>query len=246
MKKLTILLIGIFCIPSFLMAQDSTMSDYTMVELTYMKAKVGMEQDFQNAVHKHNEKYHPEGPYQSELWAIATGAEAGWYVWVMGPVTFTELDGSPGKGSHADDWRNNVSEYVSDYGRTEYWKMKPDFSTADAEPDHMFSSWLLEIEPGMYHDFKEFMDKVHVIHLKHPEDEIKVWSNVFGGSDGRDVALNFTLESWADFDQDDWGMKDEYNEEYGEGSWTRALEDWRSFVNSMDRSVWKLVPPKEK
>lgn len=245
MKKLVILLGVLFSIPSFLIAQDSTKSDYIMTEISYMKVKVGMEVDFEKAVHKHNEKFHPEGPYQSSLWSIDAGSESGWYVWAMGPVTFTELDDSPGKGDHADHWQGNVSEYISEYGRTEYWRMQPKYSTANADQENMFVSWVFDIEPGGEYYVDEFMLKIQALYANHPEDEMKTWMNVFSGNEGRDMAMNWSKDSWADLDMDGWNIKEEFDEEHGEGSWERALVEWRQVASRTGQSVWSLVKPSE-
>jgi hypothetical protein len=245
MKKLVILLGVLFCIPTILSAQDAEENDYIMVELNYMKVKNGMDDSFQAAVHKHNAKYHPEGPYNSSLYYIAAGAQSGWYVWTMGPVTFTELDGAPGKGAHRDDWRDNVGKYVSEYGQIEYWKMKPKYSTPNADPDKMFVSWVFDIKAGGQYVVDDFMTKIQALYAKHPEDEMKTWVNVFSSDDGRDMAMNWSKDSWADLDNDGWNIGAEFDAEHGVGSWERALIAWREVATRTGQSVWMLVKSSE-
>ena len=104
------------CLPFLLAAQDDA-KKYRAVELSYMKAKIGMEAKFEAAVKAHNAKYHKEGAYESELYAIATGNETGWYVWIMGPCTFSDLDNRPNDDAHTNDWDKNVSPKVAKYGK---------------------------------------------------------------------------------------------------------------------------------
>ena len=68
---------------------------YGMAEITYMLPKIGMERAFVEAVKAHNEKFHKEGVFKASLDNILTGKETGWYVWIMGPCTFTDLDNRP-------------------------------------------------------------------------------------------------------------------------------------------------------
>lgn len=246
MKKLVALLVVLFCAPTFLSAQDDADDAYVMIELTFMTCKKGMDAEFQKAVHAHNKKFHPEGPYQAGLWVIETGADAGAYIWTMGPVTYTQLDDAPGKGDHAEDWKKNVGIYVESYGGVEYWSMNTKLSVWDDEPDKMFMSMVVGIEEGKYHDFKAFIEKTSAIHKKHSDKEWKVWSNNFWGADNRHFALNFYMDSWADFDNEEYKMTDEYDAEYGEGAWERALDDWREITIPVSRTVWRAIPPPSK
>ncbi len=209
-----------------------------MVELSYMKAKVGMEAKFEAAVKKHNEKYHKEGAYGATLFAIATGSEAGWFVWAMGPTTFTELDSRPTGDEHAADWDKNVAPYIAEYGRVEYWRWNEKLSNWKESDEKMINLWWMDIESGEYYRFKQFMEKVVPI-FKEMDDEMNVYNNQFRQSDGRDVAIVWPMENWASMDDEGWNMKEEYEKKYGEGSWENALEDWDDFVASMSGEVWR-------
>lgn len=228
------------CLPFLLAAQDDS-KKYREVELSYMKAKVGMEAKFEAAVKAHNEKYHKEGVYSSELYAIATGSETGWYVWTMGGFTFTELDGRPGEGAHQTDWDKNVSPYVAEYGRVEYWRMNADLSArTDADDETMLQIWWLDVKRGDYYRFKKVMSGVSAIHKK-MKSEMSVYDNEFTQNDGREVAIVWPLKNWADMDDDSWKMKEEYEKENGEGTWQLLLEEWRDVVKGNVQEVWRVV-----
>jgi hypothetical protein len=200
-----------------------------MVELNYMKAKPGMEMKFVEAAKKHNAKYHPDGPYDATMYYIRTGHDAGWYVWAMGGFTFTELDDAPGRGAHRDDWAKNVAPYVAEYGPIEMWRYNAKLSVNDGEPSAMQTLWFMDIARGEYYRFKSFMEDVQAI-FDEKEDEMHVWNNVYNQDDGRDVAIVWPFDKWADLDEDDWKMKEAYDEKYGEGSWENALEEWEDFI----------------
>jgi len=229
------------CLPFLLSAQDDS-KKYRAVELSYMKAKIGMEAKFEAAVKAHNAKYHKEGAYESELYAIATGNETGWYVWTMGGFTFTELDGRPGEGAHQDDWNKTIAPYVEDYGRVEYWRMNADLSARnDAEEDEtMIQIWWIDVESGEYYRFKKVVADVTAVHKK-MNDQMSTYENEFTQGDGRDVALVWPMKNWASMDDDSWKMKEEFEKMHGEGSWRLALEEWEDVIAGNVQEVWRVV-----
>lgn len=244
MKNRIKILVLLFCLPLFTFAQEEEgdAPDYFMVELNYMKAKPGMESKFVAAVKKHNAKYHPDGPYNSNLDYIRTGQDAGWYVWSMGTLTYSDLDGAPGSGEHQDDWAKSVAPYVLEYGPIEMWKLNTDLSVSDGDSEPLESVWILEIEDGEYYRFKAFMEKIHKI-FEAKEDEMHVWTRQHNQDNGRDVAIVWPFDKWSDLDkEEEWTMKEAYDEEYGSGSWENALEEWEDFVKGNKQAVWMRIP----
>ncbi len=239
MKKLAVLLIALMCTPIMSYAQEEKEKDI-LVELTYMLPKIGMEKKFVEAVKAHNAKFHPDGAYNSQLFYIEVGHEAGWFVWAMGTFTYTDLDGAPGQGEHADDWAKRVAPYVAEYGRTEIWEYAKGLSNSNGKDEPMQSLWVLDIESGEYYRFKSFMEKVKKIH-EDKNEEIQVWFNQFDTGENRDVALSFSMENWASLDKDDWKMSEAFDAEYGEGAWENALKEWRAVVASRTQAIWQDV-----
>lgn len=236
------ILLLLFCFPLFLMAQDDgEKPDYAMVELNYIKVKPGMEMKFVQAVKNHNSKYHPDGPYDASLFYIRTGNRAGWYVWAMGTMTYTDLDGAPGAGAHRDDWAKNIAPLVEEYGPIEMWRYNDKLSSSDGDSEAMEVLWFLDITWGEFYRFKAFMEKVQPIFDEKNED-MHVWMNQYNQMDGRDVAISWPFDKWADMDEDDWNMEEAYDEKYGEGSWDNAMEEWKDFVEGNVQEVWMTVP----
>ena len=200
-----------------------------------------MEMKFVEAVKKHNAKYHTEGPYNANLFYIRSGSDAGWYVWAMGTMTFTDMDGAPGAGEHRDNWSKTVAPYVQEYGPIEFWRYNKDLSNSDGDGEGMEILWFLELERGDYYRFKAFMEKVHKVQEAAGE-EMHIWNNSFNQGDGRDVAISFPFAKWADLDDNEWRIDKAYDEEYGEGAWENALEEWEDFVVGMSEEVWMTVP----
>ncbi len=240
MKILTKVLIALLCAPMLLFAQEEEPAKYGMVAVEYIKVKVGMEKKFVAAVKSHNQKYHADAPYQSSLFRVATGSEAGWFVWTMGMMTFTDFDGAPGEGAHADDWRKTIAPYVEEYGRSEFWKHSDELSYSDGDSEPLQTLWLLDIKRGEYYRFKAFMEKVAKVH-QNKKEEMHVWTNQFTEGDGRDVSITWPIDKWADLDNEDWKMKDEFDKEYGEGAWDDALEEWEDVVEGVSQKVWERI-----
>ncbi len=221
-------------------AQEKEKETYGMAEITYMLPKIGKEKAFVKSVNAHNDKYHAEAPHASYLDNILTGKEAGWYVWIMGPCTFTDLDSRPEGGAHDDDWTNNVAPNVHKYGRTEYWRFNEKLSfIANDTPPKLETLWVLDIKRGDFYRFKALMTKIQATHAKRGTDNIKVYSNQFYANDGREVVIVWDAQNWADFDSDDGSIKKDFEELHGEGTWQNILDEWNDIVVSLNSQVWK-------
>lgn len=215
---------------------------YGMAEITYMMPKIGMEKAFESAVKTHNEKYHKDGPFKGSLDYIVTGKATGWYVWIMGPCTFSDLDNRPVDDSHRAHWDKNVSPTVAKYGRTEYWKYNDKLSYKGDGPESpkYQNVWFVGVERGQYYKFKEFIEKVVKAYEKKGTGNLSFYNNEFTEEDGRDVAIVWSIKNWAELDEDDGGIKESFEEIYGEGSWSNALRDWESSTKSIKSSIWEV------
>lgn len=232
-----ILFIAVILTTSVATAQEK--ESYGMAEITYMLPKVGMEKEFVDGVKAHNEKYHKEGPFKASLDYILTGREAGWYVWIMGPCTFTDLDSRPDDDVHAKDWDDKIAPSVAKYGRTEFWRFNSKLSHAGEGSPKYETIWFVDIKRGEYYKFKEFMTKVKKAHEK-KGDNLSIYDNQFNEDNGRDVAIVWPFDKWSEFDKDEDGIKKYYEEIYGEGSWENALDDWSEFTVSIKSQVWRI------
>ncbi|MBK7693571.1 MAG: hypothetical protein IPI30_04395 [Saprospiraceae bacterium] len=63
---------------------------YHMYNNMLVMPKRGMEKKFEDGVKAHNAMFHSSGPNKATLSQITEGFKSnGWYVWSMGPMTFT-------------------------------------------------------------------------------------------------------------------------------------------------------------
>jgi len=238
---IAILVFAILFTTSVVTAQEEKES-YSMVEITYMLPKIGMEKAFKQAVKDHNEKFHKEGPHKASLDLILTGKESGWFVWIMGPCTFTDLDNRPDTDAHTSDWEKNVSPTVAKYGKNEFWKYNKKLSywKEGSETPKFETIWFIDVKRGEYYKFKEFVEKVKKAYEKKDDDSFGVYDNQFREGNGRDVAIVWGFNSWAELDDDDGGIKSTYEEIYGEGSWENGLKDWEGSTESIKSQVWRI------
>ncbi|MCK5462136.1 MAG: hypothetical protein KAI95_03935, partial [Bacteroidales bacterium] len=86
MKKLFFLIV-------FLLAGVITygQDSYIMYETMYIKPEFSKVNELYDALAEHNKKYHGDGPNSVAVQYVVNGPKAGQLVWVMGPLTFTDL-----------------------------------------------------------------------------------------------------------------------------------------------------------
>lgn len=220
-------------------AQETEKKTYKMAEITYMMPNVGMEKAFEDAVKDHNEKYHKEGPFRGGLDQIVTGEESGWYVWVMGPCMFSDLDNRPNDDAHGAHWNKNVAPNIKKYGRTEYWKYNEGISVYSGESKpKLINIWIIGLEENKDHVFSRLMQMVKEVE-KANGTELRVYTNRFKEQNGRDKAMIFESSNWAEMDVDD-GFVKKFKEVHGENSWESFLKDWKDAVKSRKSQIWRV------
>lgn len=243
MKKV-IALLFLFLAPLFMWAQDDDDDDdegpgYMMVELNFMTPKIGSEKAFVEAVKKHNDKWHKEGPHQSFMWYIRSGEGAGSFVWGMGPMIFSDLDNAPGEGDHMADWAKNVAPHVASYGAVENWVLAKEWSYSDGESNDKQIVWIMDIDEKKRDQFKAFMKKVGKVHQE-AEKEFHAWSGSFTES-GHDYALVIPFDNYSWFDANDWDIEEAFDEMYGEDAWEMGMEMMDEIVKHQTEAIWERV-----
>jgi hypothetical protein len=196
------------------------------------------------AIKSHNEKFHSEAPYQSNVWWVVNGAKSGQLVWSMGPCTFTSLDNRPSGEGHDKDWMNNVLSHCVDAGNVEYWKMNPKLSHFPASFDlKKLVIWCYDIKSGKYSRFRELMGKITEVHKAHfADDPMGVYFNQFSDIQaGRDAVVVWFIEKWAEWDEDS-NFSEKYEMVHGKGTWASFLNDWRDTVKGRVDEVRELIP----
>lgn len=244
MKKQILALISIPVFACCMYAQTSkTVTNYQMFNVMNIMPKKGMEEQFEAGISAHNAKYHSSGPYKARCASITHGAGSdGWYVWAMGPLTYTDMDNEPnGNKEHDADWNKNVDAFVDHYGETKLWKLREDLSVTppNYNPGRV-DVWGITVNPGMRYKFDELMKKWKGMwEAKKYTYCLRVFNSDLMTS-GHNTSMVFSFEKFAEFDLDvSW--KNDYESLYGSGSWANFWKDWNECVSATDEHLRKYL-----
>jgi len=194
---------------------------------------------------KHNQTYHSEGVHQASVYNITSGPNSGKLLWIMGPLTFTDLDTRPAVGGHDEDWRDNVMPYIKKLGSIEYWK-QDDKNSNTAMLDGDNSKYPIQhiryFEVARDHGYSVDNLLKQIGETVKAMDGINPWGvydNQFrqGYDIGRHIATVGFNANWAEYDKDE-NFKEAFLKLHGENSWdafTEGMAD--SFHNSWDE-IW--------
>ncbi len=243
MKKLFITIL--LSIPVIIYAQDDS---YTMLETVQLTPNGEDNDKLEAAMKAHNAAFHSSGPHAATVWSISSGPNSGTLVWVMGPLTFADLDTRPAGDDHDADWAK-VMEHIEDMGTVEYWKRDDDLSNivGDPAPSPILHMRIWKIRPG-----NGFLVGGHLkqasatVKAMEGENSWAVWDNQFHqGSRGRHIATVVGLNHWAELDGFGEGnFSETFKKVHGEDAWipfvrTRALayEDWYDEIWTLEAEM---------
>jgi hypothetical protein len=230
MKKLLLSFTLILGISLMAIGQDS----YKMFQLVYLKPIPGADMKAAyDAMMAHNKTYHNDGPFQASVWSNLTGQMTGTWVWVMGPVTFSDFDNRPSDDAHDADW-NKVVNGNFKLVANEYWRMdeKLSYEPEGYEPGDKVVWTVYDLKSGDSYRFTEMVNKILEVYKEKKYDyDFTVYWNQFNNTDGRDVAIEGSFSTWSFFDRDRTFKKD-YEEVHGEGSWWKLTEEYRDVIDS--------------
>ncbi|NOX86967.1 MAG: hypothetical protein GXO86_13575 [Chlorobi bacterium] len=243
MKRLSILFLALAALTATSSAQEK--ENYMMFENTRLVVKTDKYKEFGDAVSKHNKKYHAEGPFHANVWLVSVGANAGQFVWSMGPATYTDLDSRPNGKDHTEDWTQNVMPNVKHVVETNFWKNDKKLSY-NPDPENRVSSKLsirvFDLNDWQGYRFKELMQKVVKVYNEKKYDwTLNTYWSEFDVNTDEDVAVVWGFEKWAWFDKDPQFKKD-FEEVNGEGSWENFMEELRGTIRGTKDEVWELIP----
>lgn len=209
----------------FIYVSISAQSDYNQYEVLYVKPKLDKMDLFKKGIAAHNKKYHSKAPYKASVSSIITGPNSGEYVWVMGPTTWTQLDGAPGEGEHMMDWEKNVNPYCESLGEEMFWRGEKDIyyspEGANFKKSSMRASY---VKPGQMPRFLDQMKKIAEM-FKQKKYNASFSVAVRQGASTQVNAVSFiNFDKWAWMDRPDTWVKD-FDEVHGQGAWNRFLEE---------------------
>ncbi len=222
MKK-PILIIGLMAFAISVIAQ----TDYLQWEVMNMTPKADKVDLFKKGLGAHTKKYHATAPFKVTINSISAGPSSGQYTWIMGPCTWTQLDGVNTKGEHDMDFEKNVTPFVESFGPTSYWRLDKDVNYLAPNDATFTKSRLrfLTLIPGQEDRAGELFKMIADVYKKkaYGASYQAYWR--MGASPGPHVATSIGFAKWAHFDSPNTLSKD-FEEVHGEGSWDRFIEDY--------------------
>lgn len=237
MKKLfflTMLSLGFF----ILNAQES----YVMFETMYIDAKPDKIDEFEAALKSHNKKFHADGPAAVSVHYIVNGPYAGQLSWLMGPLTFTDLDSRPSGEDHREDW-NKVMPYVKSISEVEYWRRSDDINyRPEGANFSKFHMRYFDVKWGKWEEFSKFLSQVVEVHKAkaYPQSMTIFWSQ-FGSGNGREVVAVQGFNKYSEYDEEDTWVED-FDSVHGEGAWSKAMERMGEMTEGMSEEIREVVP----
>lgn len=199
---------------------------YKQWEVMSLTPKKGQDDILQKGLAEHHKVFHASDPYKCWVWEMVSGPNSGSYEWVMGPTTWTQMDGRPEGGAHDADWAKNVDPYIEKYGEVAYWRSDNDlvYEPANSNTFGISRFRYTTLIPGGYDRFETAVAKVvDVYKAKNYGAAFRVYWK-YGFDDGPHVMTEMNFSNWAYLDTDVDFPKD-FTEVHGEGSWERFLEE---------------------
>jgi hypothetical protein len=198
--------------------------------------------DLNEAMAEHNQEYHSGGPYHANVWYVVNGPRTGQLIWIMGPTTFTELDGRPA-GQHDVDWAENVVPHLEPEGDVSYWRMAENLSySADEDSHPLLRVRYFKIAPGEGFRFRELRRQIKEVQEAkgYPHSE-SVFFPRFRPETGGDAAAVMAFDQWADLDSGpNFGA--DFREVHGNGAWQRFLTVSREIIEDSWDQYQSLMP----
>ncbi|WP_206484864.1 hypothetical protein [Thalassotalea sp. G2M2-11] len=222
MKKISILVATLLFTFSVLAEQTKSYTQWDTFRFTINNTDA---KKLTNNMREHIKKYHVKAPLKTKIFNITYGPSANELLWVMGPVTFSELDARPDNKKHDQDWADNINPYISSYQQSEIWRNIEGLEINNLgekapSPEKFVSRYLTvnkdqdqEVVKYLLTQVKETLDKI---------GKVKYWAvmeNKFiqGNTNGRHLMALSSFESWTEFD-DDWEFSKHFEKIYGKGS----------------------------
>ena len=201
-------------------------TSYRQMEAVTLTVKADKVDLFKKAIAAHNKKYHAADPYKAGVRLVVTGPNSGSYIWVMGPTTWTQMDGRPGKGDHDTDWDKNVMVNVESASPPAYWRWV-DGVTYDPAPGkntRYSRARFNEVRPGQMDRFIELMKRVVEANKKANGSMGFSMATRQDWARGSNVITFSSFDKWAQLEGNP-NFSKAYEELYGSGSWDRFLEE---------------------
>lgn len=217
---------------AFVWSGIQAQTDYMQWLVISLKPKLSEISQFEAGLTAHNKKFHTADPYKAFVFEVNTGPGSGSYMWVMGPITFTQTEARPTVAEHDADWNNNVIAHCESVGEVGYWRLDKDNSYMAENGSNFTHSRMRwsSTYPGEGDRFGDQMKKVaEVYKQKKYNANFNVYWH-YGATAGPNVVTEMNFEKLSFLDEDINFRKD-FESVHGDGSWSDFLEEIKLSVD---------------
>lgn len=238
MKVFIFTLISLMTLSIGLYSQsDDSYIMYSTITLTPLPGHSG---DLAKGLKDHNTKYHKEAPRRVSTWQINSGPKGGSFFWVMGPVTWSDMD-DEGDQEHLQDWLDNVDKHVRP-GSWNYWRLNSDLSYApeNFQPSVQIVRYF-KINDNKYDAaMHTFSSLINTYKEMGTDMGVHVFRNAMPGIGEPDIAITWQHSNWASMDTDR-KLWDAYEKKYDMDSHD-FFDSWRIFTEFLGAEIHVLMP----
>ena len=223
MKKLLLLLI----FPLTIFAQSGDVV-YENIFLDPVKEKENL---LIEGVKNHNKKFHSKGEARASLYYALIGQHSGQYVWLNGPMNFSDIGNMPGS-DHMEDWQRNVRNFVSSE-KVKMAKLNWDASYTPpswGSPKYLlWRTFKIKQDIDSYGEVLEAVTKIGKTLTKmNAPNPRRVYESVFRSENRDDIVLVYPFKSFERFKNSN-GLPANFQKEYdklnGPGSFRKDVGD---------------------
>ena len=220
--------------------------DYTQYEVQFMTVSPDGLGDLNEAMATHNQEYHSGGPYHANVWYVVNGPRTGQLVWVMGPLTFGQLDDRPSVGGHDDDWQENVVPHLLPQGEVSYWRRNDSASyIVDEEVHPILRIRGYKIARGRMGDFLDSRRMVKEVSEANGRTRSEVVMQPrFRPQTGPDVVVITPYDTWGELDEGSGfgSFRDAFIAVHGQGAWQGWIDGNRANIEDSWDEYHNLMP----
>lgn len=230
MKNISIIFLALLFTFSTIAQESKTYTQWDTFRFTVNNKDA---KKFSKNMRNHIKKFHTQNPLKTKIYNITYGPNTNELIWVMGPVSFSELDARAEDKAHDDDWVDNINPYITAYNQSEVWRnmegLMINNMDKNSTPSERFIARYLTVRNGQDADVIKYL----LMQVKKTLDKIgkvKYWSvmdNQFlqGNLNGRHLLALSSMDSWAEWDED-WEFAKHFEEIYGKGSYKAFLQTY--------------------
>lgn len=211
--------------------------EYTQVEVWTMSRLPGHTADIGAAMVDHNAEFHAAAPNGASAYYMLTGSRADKFQYVVGPRTFSDMDGATLTPEHMADWDNSVMRDAVIEER-EFWRRvdevmyTPENLASGARPVSVVRLFEVADADAFVEQQRQVVEVVASMGSPNPRT---LWRRIGLKEDNWGWAVVTTYPNWAALDGAGADFEAAYRALHGDGAWDDFLElSTRAITNRQD------------